>query len=48
MGRDPAPASSGASAGVESVAEDVEELGAACASEDEVSRAVDRTGFVLH
>ncbi|XP_064024419.1 activating signal cointegrator 1 complex subunit 2 isoform X2 [Pogoniulus pusillus] len=39
VGREPAPASSGASAGVESIPEDVEELGAACASEDECAGA---------
>lgn len=40
--KDPTPlaASNGASAIVESTAEDIEELGAAYASEDEVSRAV--------
>ena len=40
--KDPTPpaASNGASAIVESTAEDMEELGAAYASEDEVSRAV--------
>lgn len=40
--KDPAPpaASNGASAIVESTAEDMEELGAAYASEDEVSRAL--------